>query len=54
MRDEKLWTTGTLLNGLDMIAAFGREMWGGEGSLVEHTIRAGYFPTRNVDYEDEV
>ncbi|PYI03552.1 DJ-1/PfpI family protein [Aspergillus sclerotiicarbonarius CBS 121057] len=50
--DGKIWTTGTLLNGLDMIAAFGREMWGGEGSLVEHMIRTGHFPTRNVDYED--
>ncbi|PWY83872.1 hypothetical protein BO94DRAFT_557697 [Aspergillus sclerotioniger CBS 115572] len=38
VRDEKIWTTGTLLNGLDMIAAFGTEMWGGEGSLVEHML----------------
>ncbi|GCB23008.1 isonitrile hydratase [Aspergillus awamori] len=54
VRDGKIWTTGTLLNGLDMIAAFGREVWGGEGSLVEHVLRTGYFPSRNVDYEDEV
>ncbi|RAK98746.1 class I glutamine amidotransferase-like protein [Aspergillus ibericus CBS 121593] len=54
VRDEKIWTTGTLLNGLDAVAAFGREMWGGEGTLVEHMIRTGYFPTRNVDYEDEL
>ncbi|GLA00597.1 hypothetical protein AnigIFM60653_009347 [Aspergillus niger] len=53
VRDGKIWTTGTLLNGLDMIAAFGREVWGGEGSLVEHVLRTGYFPSRNVDYEDE-
>ncbi|TPR02469.1 Major Facilitator Superfamily protein [Aspergillus niger] len=54
VRDGKIWTTGTLLNGLDMIAAFGREVWGGEGSLVEHVLRTGYFPSRNVDYKDEV
>ncbi|OJJ73316.1 hypothetical protein ASPBRDRAFT_194272 [Aspergillus brasiliensis CBS 101740] len=54
VRDGKLWTTGGLLNGLDMISAFGREIWGGEGSLVEHLLRTGYFPMRNVDYEDEV
>ncbi|RDH27187.1 hypothetical protein BDQ94DRAFT_185145 [Aspergillus welwitschiae] len=54
VRDGKIWTTGTLLNGLDMIAAFGREVWGGEGSLVEHVLRTGYFPSRDVDYEDEV
>ncbi|RAK89424.1 hypothetical protein BO79DRAFT_237186 [Aspergillus costaricaensis CBS 115574] len=41
VRDGKMWTTGTLLNGLDMIAAFGREVWGGEGSLVEHVLRTG-------------
>ncbi|KAL3470435.1 hypothetical protein BJX99DRAFT_267450 [Aspergillus californicus] len=33
VRDGKIWTTGALLNGFDMVAAFGREMWGGEGSL---------------------
>lgn len=53
VRDGKMWTTGTLLNGLDMIAAFGREVWGGEGTLVEHVLLTGYFPSRNVDYEDE-
>ncbi|GKZ64397.1 hypothetical protein AnigIFM50267_003866 [Aspergillus niger] len=53
VKDGKIWTTGTLLNGLDMIAAFGREVWGGEGSLVEHVLRTGYFPSRNVDYKDE-
>ncbi|PYH70617.1 uncharacterized protein BO88DRAFT_424180 [Aspergillus vadensis CBS 113365] len=47
VRDGKMWTTGTLLNGLDMIAAFGREVWGGEGSLVEHVLRTGYFPSRD-------
>ncbi|PWY73010.1 class I glutamine amidotransferase-like protein [Aspergillus heteromorphus CBS 117.55] len=54
VQDTKIWTTGALLNGLDMVAAFGRETWGGEGSLVEHMIRAGFFPTRDVDYKDEL
>ncbi|RAL08919.1 uncharacterized protein BO97DRAFT_472823 [Aspergillus homomorphus CBS 101889] len=48
----KLWSTGTLLNGLDMVAAFGRSVWGGEGSLVDNMIKKGYFPERDVDYKE--
>lgn len=51
-QDEKLWTSGSLLNGMDMMAAFGRETWGGKDSLVDHMIRVGYWPERDVSYAD--
>jgi hypothetical protein len=37
---------------MDMMAAFGRETWGGKDRLVDHMIRVGYWPERNVDYAD--
>lgn len=46
----KVWTTGTLLTGLDMVVAFATETWGGEGSLVEKMIATGEWPARSVDY----
>ena len=51
-QDGKVWTTGSLLNGMDMMAAFGRHTWGGKDSLVDHMIRVGYWPERDVDYAD--
>ncbi|KAI1614303.1 class I glutamine amidotransferase-like protein [Exophiala viscosa] len=51
-RDGKLWTSGTLLNGLDLIRAFVTEYWGGEGTLAEFTVELGHFPKRDVDYKD--
>ncbi|KAK0742421.1 class I glutamine amidotransferase-like protein [Apiosordaria backusii] len=55
--DGKLWTSGALLNGTDMVAAFQREVWGGksltaEDSLVEFLARIGGVPVRDVDYKD--
>ncbi|KAJ0425649.1 DJ-1/PfpI family protein [Aspergillus carlsbadensis] len=52
VRDGKIWTTGSLLNGFDMVAAFGRESWGGEGSLLEGFVVEGAWPDRDVDYKD--
>ena len=51
-RDGKIWTSGALLNGTDMVAAFVTEMWGGEGSLAEFGLRLGGYPVREVDYAD--
>ena len=51
-KDGKIWTTGALLNGTDMTAAFVTEVWGGEGSLVEFGLRLGGYPVRDVDYAD--
>ncbi|PYH48545.1 uncharacterized protein BP01DRAFT_353707 [Aspergillus saccharolyticus JOP 1030-1] len=50
--EGKIWTTGTLLNGLDMVAAFGRATWGTRGDLVETVIKKGCFPCRDVDFGD--
>jgi transcriptional regulator GlxA family with amidase domain len=51
-RDGKLWTSGALLNGLDLMRAFATEYWGGEGSLIEFAIEFGHYPKRDVDYAD--
>jgi transcriptional regulator GlxA family with amidase domain len=52
VRDGKLWTSGTLLNGLDLIRAFVTEYWGGKGTLAEATLALGSYPDRDVDYKD--
>ena len=55
-RDGKAWTSGTLLNGTDMMVAFVSEMWGrekGEASLVECNVRLGGWPVRDVDFKDD-
>lgn len=52
-RDGKLWTSGTLLNGFDLMAAFAAEYWGGPGSLMEHMIKMGGWPKRNVEFGDD-
>ncbi|PHH67134.1 hypothetical protein CDD81_2903 [Ophiocordyceps australis] len=52
-RDGKLWTSGTLLNGLDLTSAFIQETWGkGEGSLVDYTIKLCAWPIRDQEYRD--
>lgn len=50
--DGKIWTSGALLNGTDMTAAFVREYFGGEGSLAEFGLRLGGYPVRDIDYKD--
>lgn len=50
-RGGKVWTTGTLLCGLDMVVAFAKENWGGEGTLVEKMISIGEWPQRSIGYE---
>ncbi|KAF2227248.1 class I glutamine amidotransferase-like protein [Elsinoe ampelina] len=50
--DGKIWTGGTLLNGLDLMRAFVQETWGGEGSLAESLLTEGAWPVRDVDYRD--
>jgi len=51
-RDGKLWTSGALLNGLDLMRAFGTEYWGGEGSLAQFGLDSGHYPIRDVGYAD--
>lgn len=49
--DGKLWSSGTLLNGTDMMKAFGEEVFGGEGTLMEMTIDLGAWPVRDVTFK---
>ena len=51
-RDGKLWTSGTLLNGLDLMTAFVRDTWPGKADMVEALLDIGAWPIRDVDYKD--
>jgi transcriptional regulator GlxA family with amidase domain len=51
-RDGKLWTSGALLNGLDLTRAFVEEYWGGKDTLVEFVLALGGYPDRDIDYKD--
>lgn len=51
-RDGKLWTSGTLLNGLDLVAGFMRETWGTENTLQDFILKFGAVPVRDIDYKD--
>ncbi|OLN96642.1 Isonitrile hydratase 1 [Colletotrichum chlorophyti] len=50
--DGKLWTSGSLLNGTDMIRAFAETTWGGRGGMIEALLDAGAYPVRDVDFKD--
>lgn len=52
VNDDKIWTSGTLLNGTDMMRAFVLSVWGGEGTLAEYAVNFGGWPERDVDYKD--
>lgn len=51
-RDGKLWTSGALLNGLDLMRNFVTDTWGGEGTLAEYIIDIGHWPVRDLAYGD--
>lgn len=50
--DGKTWTSGTLVNGLDLMKAFVEHTWGGPGTLAEQVIRLGSWPVRSVEYRE--
>jgi len=54
MQDGKIWTSGALLNGLDMMRSFVTQTWGNEGagSIAQFLLQLGHFPIRDVDYKD--
>jgi len=54
VNDGKVWTSGALLNGLDMMRAFIAETWGGSepGKLLDILLQLGHVPIRDVDYKD--
>lgn len=54
VQDGKIWTSGALLNGVDLMAAFVRQTWGyGERKdLIEWTLDAtGWNLGRSVNYD---
>lgn len=52
VRDGKMWTSGALLNGLDLMREFATATWGGEGTLMDYVVKVGALPIRDVDYRD--
>ncbi|KAI8627406.1 class I glutamine amidotransferase-like protein [Xylariaceae sp. FL1651] len=53
VRDGKLWTSGALLNGADLLHNFTKHYWGGgDGSYIDYTAKMGAWPDRDVDYKD--
>jgi transcriptional regulator GlxA family with amidase domain len=51
--DGKLWTSGALTNGLDMVVAWGTSVWGNkEDTLLGTLLPLGSWPSRDVDYKD--
>lgn len=52
-RDGKLWSSGALLNGTDMVAAFAAEYWGKtEDTLASTMSKMGAWPARDIEYKD--
>jgi transcriptional regulator GlxA family with amidase domain len=51
-RDGKLWTSGALLNGIDLMSAFIRDTWGEQDTLQDFMLKFGGVTTRDVDYND--
>ncbi|POS74954.1 hypothetical protein DHEL01_v206650 [Diaporthe helianthi] len=52
-RDGKLWTSGTNMNGLDLMRAFILHTWGeGKGDLIAKASKLAAWPVRDVDYGD--
>jgi transcriptional regulator GlxA family with amidase domain len=52
VRDGKLWTSGALLNGADMMTNFIKHYWGGEGTYAEFLSKLGAWTDRDIDYKD--
>jgi transcriptional regulator GlxA family with amidase domain len=53
VRDGKLWTSGALLNGTDMMHNFTDHFWGGhDNSLPSLLSKVGAWPSREIDYKD--
>lgn len=52
-RDGKLWTSGALLNGTDLMRAFATEHWAQTDETLGSTmLKLGGWPDRDVDYKD--
>lgn len=54
VHDGKVWTSGALFNGCDMVHAFIKHTWAGTptAAAVEFLATEGSWPDRDVDYKD--
>lgn len=52
VRDGKIWSSGAIMNGFEMMGEFIRERWGGaaEGQLVGFALGMADVPVRGVEY----
>lgn len=58
VRDGKIWSSGAIMNGFEMMGEFMRERWGGVGrngegeggKLVGFALGMSDFPRRGVEY----
>lgn len=51
VQDGKMWTSGALFNGTDLMHNFVKQTWPANG-LVEYAAKLGHWPDREVDYKD--
>ncbi|KAK5627968.1 hypothetical protein RRF57_003683 [Xylaria bambusicola] len=51
VRDGKLWTSGALFNGLDLMHNFIKQTWPAN-VLTDYIAKLGHWPDRDVDYKD--
>lgn len=49
-QDGKMWTSGALLNGLDLMRVFAEETWGKQTGLVDWAVKLGHWPKRDQQY----
>lgn len=54
-RDGKMWTSGTLLNGTDMMSEWAASVWGRDvqKDLMGVVLEFGGWPVRDVGYQDD-
>ncbi|UKZ75801.1 hypothetical protein TrVFT333_003495 [Trichoderma virens FT-333] len=53
VNDGKLWSSGALLNGMELMSAFIQQTWpSGEGSLVREMTNKAQWPSRDQFYRD--
>ncbi|KAI0538987.1 class I glutamine amidotransferase-like protein [Xylaria digitata] len=53
-RDGKMWTSGALFNGCDLVTNFVKQTWSGTpaGAIGDFAAKLGAWPDRDVDYKD--
>ncbi|KAM3426508.1 hypothetical protein MY4824_009940 [Beauveria thailandica] len=52
VKDGKVWSSSTLLNGADLMRAFAEDNWGRRSGMIEALLDTLHFPQREVDFKD--